>query len=185
MHNICINVVYKHNIFAAWFWRIFRNNLSKDSIYTLFPLNFLSDQRSFNARALLQNICTLLLQTYLLMELGTSKKLVVTDALGDHYIPLNQLICLIAKRGYCTIYFLNAQQQLQQLTATRTMNHYFGQTKGQLINIHRNACVNPRYVGALLVSQRVRFTVEGIETVRVADRKFRKVRAYMRQLAQA
>lgn len=120
------------------------------------------------------------------MEPGTSKRLVVTDALGDHYIPLDQLICLVAKnRGYCAIYYLNAQQQVQQLTGTNTMSSYFGACKGHLLQIHRNACINPQYVSGLLTSQKIRFSVEGIETVRVADRRFRKVRAFFRKMALA
>lgn len=117
------------------------------------------------------------------MEIGTSKKLVVTNAQGDHYIPLNRIICLLVNNGYCTIYYLNPTNTLASLESTKRMRYFFDQTEGQMIEVHRNACVNPHYISALLSTFKIQFSVEGLPSVFVADRKYRKTRAHLRKLA--
>jgi len=117
------------------------------------------------------------------MKSGTPQRLVVTTNTGDHYIPLDKLVCIKSKKGRCIMYYINGQQQVETLTSTRTMNYYYHQAEKLLLPVHRNACVNPQYVSALLSSQKIKFSVAGVDAVLVSHRMLRKVRAALRKSA--
>ncbi len=114
------------------------------------------------------------------MESEAPKRLVVTDHTGDHYIPLNHLVCILAHKYSCTIYHVNAERKLHTLTGSRTMLYYAKQLEGRLMPVHRNACVNPNYVSKLLTSRIVKFSVADMPRVVASTRLYPKVRAALR-----
>lgn len=114
------------------------------------------------------------------MTPGNSRKIVVSDLNGERYIRLSDVLFIQAQGSYCTIHYLDTNNNRLHVLGSKNMAHYLRQSCSELLQIGRSLCVNPLHVSSLSRERLLSFHRTDVSDKSVSRRRYAAVRLALR-----